>query len=244
MTFVSYKQLIKDVEEFGRRVEFVDCFVGVPRSGLLVANLLSLNLNKRLGVVDDGEIRILRGGDRDDGKTDLVMIIDDSVDTGAALENVRRSITRSVLWGALYVSEGHRFEGNIVSHRTMGPDRLFEWNMWNHGILPDTLADLDDVFTDEGGPVLNRPCKALKAIVTGRTEDRRAETQEWLKTNQIECGELFMRPSTDMTAEDFKATIYADSDAKLFIESSDFQAGKIAERTHRPVLSLETMTLW
>jgi hypoxanthine phosphoribosyltransferase len=50
MDFISYNQLVKDVRAFCGQLPKVDCVIGVPRSGMLVASLIALNLNIPLSV--------------------------------------------------------------------------------------------------------------------------------------------------------------------------------------------------
>ncbi len=78
------------------------------------------------------------------------------------------------------------------------------------------------------------------AIVTGRLERFRPQTEAWLRRHGVEYGSLVMNPGDRKHAE-FKADAYRSLGGALgFVESSRQQAAEIHERTGRPVLSVET----
>ena len=86
------------------------------------------------------------------------------------------------------------------------------------------------------------PRNEVGHFVTSRLEKYRPQTEAWLKQHGFKYGQLHM---LDMkTAEerraagahaDFKAKIYMDTWAGLFIESSSRQALEIAQKTGKPV---------
>lgn len=260
MNFVSYQKLTKDIVEYARKLPEIDVVIGIPRSGLMVASLLALHLNKKLGIVDqNGKITILKGGDRDNlNAIAKILIIDDSADTGSSLESVRRYMDykyEKVYFGCMYTSEAKpkRFDGHLIYHSIIPPERFFEWNMMNHGILSLTCSDLDGVICTDGpddpevmkkAKVLYRPARPIKYIVTGRVEKHRDITEKWLKDHNILYENLIMRPDYDINCENYKALTYEKLNMKLFIESSEFQAKEIFKRTGKPVLSIETMQLY
>lgn len=90
----------------------------------------------------------------------------------------------------------------------------------------------------------------IGAIVTGRCEKYRAETEAWLARHCIQYGALHMGPWGSKTerkgkAAQWKASVYArmGSEIRLFIESSEVQARDIHAITGKPVFSIETMVL-
>ena len=250
MNFITYKQLVEDCNAFAERLKDFDVIVGVARSGILPAMLIAQRLNKRFGVYD-GQISILNGGDRDTGRTNKIVILDDSIDTGNTYETIRRKYNYQFV--ALYTNEE---KGGIITHRVVPQPRMFEWNYMNHGMLRNSCLDIDGVINrdcrrDEEYDEFFRtvtpwyiPKVEIHSFVTGRLESSRQVTEDYLKKYGIKYKNLYMRPSKDIDCEDFKADIYKKSNCDLFIESSVFQAEKIAQLTKRPVLCTETLTVF
>ena len=168
-----------------------------------------------------------------------------------------------VVFGAVYVSpEGRDFVDTYAD--TIRFPRVFEWNLMHHpGFVPKSCFDLDGVLCRDPTPKENDdgpryreflstveplvvPSKPIGWIVTARLEKYRAETEAWLDDHGIEYGELIMLdlPSKEIRQRlgnhaEFKAEVYSDLDAVLFVESDHGQAMEIARLTDRPVYSVE-----
>ncbi len=256
MNFVSYKQLAKDVAEFAAKVpDDVYAIVGVVRSGMIPAAMLAFHMNKRLGSIDrEGNIQIFSGGDRDSKtRTGKILILDDSCDTGNTLATVKmfNHGDHDRYYACLYSSENpHHLQGKTGELdfylKILKSPRMFEWNFMSSKQLVDSCVDIDGVLTvsETDDHPLYKPSRSLGVIVTGRMEERRAETEEWLRDNDIHYGSVIMRQDPKMPVEELKADIYKDSAYTLFIESSEFQAKKIQEATNKPVLCIETMQVY
>ncbi|TVP47264.1 MAG: phosphoribosyltransferase [Gemmatimonadales bacterium] len=128
----------------------IELVVGIPRSGLLVANLLSMYLNLPMTDVD-GLLsgRVLRSGARYRGdrggvffgRSRKVLIVDDSVSYGGQMAKVRGEIAaadlpHSIQYGAVYISPEARDE-RLVDHfgEVLPRPRVFEWNLMHHESL-------------------------------------------------------------------------------------------------------------
>ena len=87
----------------------------------------------------------------------------------------------------------------------------------------------------------------VDGIVTGRTEKYRSVTLKWLQRYGILFDEIHFKPEhlagVDKTPA-YKAQIYKKSDAGLFVESSKWQAEKIAAISHKPVFSIEDCKMY
>jgi uncharacterized HAD superfamily protein len=86
--------------------------------------------------------------------------------------------------------------------------------------------------------------------VTARLEKYRALTEEWLRANGVEYGELLMMDYPDMAARraanayaSFKAEAYTRTGALLFVESSPTLAAEVARLSGKSVFCLETRTM-
>jgi uncharacterized HAD superfamily protein/hypoxanthine phosphoribosyltransferase len=257
----------------------LDLVVGVPRSGVLAASLLSLAANIPMTDLDSFAAgRIFSLGFTKRGSTirslsDVrkVLVLDDSINQGAAMRNARAKIAASQtsaepMFAAVYGLPGGHSEVDYV-FETVSQPRLFQWNVMHHILLERSCMDLDGVLCadptgaeNDDGPayqrflksarLLQRPSRRIAFIVTSRLEKYRALTQAWLARHGIQYGKLIMLdlPSKkerqrQSAHASFKADFYRASDAVLFIESEYDQANRIAQASGKPVLCTETQKM-
>lgn len=196
----------------------VDLIVGVPRSGLLVANLLALKLNLPLAdVAGLCEGRLLQSGQR--GKkyrfenVKHALVIDDSVYSGASINLVKKQIENEKLpfrldYATVYIAPGAQGYVDIFFEECPLP-RVFEWNVMHHEVINNACVDIDGVLcrdpfddeNDDGEKYLHFlrnvsplvvPTGVIKTLVTCRLEKYRKITEEWLASNGVHYGELIM----------------------------------------------------
>ena len=200
----------------------IDVIVGIPRSGLLAANMLALHLNRPLADID-GFLsgRVISCGRRlesfqDSKQLNLpskVLIVDDSVYSGAAIREARERLRElssavQIFYCAVYVTPG--LEGVVdFAFEACALPRFFEWNFMHHSHLESACVDIDGVLCldptpeqNDDGPKyleflktavpLHRPTVRIKKLVTCRLEKYREHTIQWLGSNQIEFDELVM----------------------------------------------------
>lgn len=254
----------------------VDLVVGVPRSGMLPAMMIALYLD--LPVTDlDGFLtgRTMQGGDRarfiPKSDTRRALIVDDSIFTGSQLQTVRAAVSAAnrdheVYYCCPYIRADRAADVDVHFEIIPGDKWLFEWNKFNHGIVPSLCCDLDGVFCrdpsreeDDDGPRYRhfletaeprfRPRRKIGWIVTSRLEKYRALTEEWLARNGIEYGELHMMDLprlADRTAWLsilHKARVYGETPSSLFVESNLGHARQICRVSGRIVLCTQNSEL-
>ena len=202
-----------------------DLIVGIPRSGLLVANLLALQLNKPLSDID----RLLEGTVIGSGKRleananfqdfNRVLVVDDSVYSGDQLAQTRSRIESQrfpfdIEYASIYITPQCY---NIVDHwhEVLDPPRVFEWNIMHHEHLSNMCVDIDGVLcrdpsdgeNDDGENYIEflttvepkiTPTKEIGWLVTCRLEKYRDQTENWLDTHGIEYQNLVMMDLPDM----------------------------------------------
>jgi orotate phosphoribosyltransferase len=255
----------------------LELIVGIPRSGLLVASLLALHLNLPMtDVAGLIEGRVLQPGPRySDDVTGLldeprrVLVVDDSVLLGRQLETVKTRVrtarlVHTVRYAALYPAPASEHHVDFYFEIVETP-RCFEWNLMHHPwVLSKTCMDIDGVLCrdptpaeNDDGPQYRRfltssdrrylPTAPVGWLVTARLEKYRALTEEWLRANGVEYGELIMMDYPDMAARraanayaSFKAEAYARTGALLFVESSSTLAAEVARLSGKSVFCLET----
>ncbi|WP_199268502.1 orotate phosphoribosyltransferase [Halomarina oriensis] len=202
----------------------VDLIVGIPRSGLLAANLLCLSLDRPMTDVDGlCEGRLLQTGHRYDGDVssfedlDRVLVIDDSVKSGKQMTETRERLDAmdfpfEIEYAAIYVSQkGHQF----VDHwaEVVDTPRVFEWNLMHHPMLKRSCFDLDGVLCRDATPTESDdgpryreflstvkpqivPSERIGWLVTSRPEKYRPETEQWLADHHVEYENLVMLEET------------------------------------------------
>jgi uncharacterized HAD superfamily protein len=248
--------------------------VGVPRSGMLPATILALGLVRPLADVSSAASRrAWRAGG--DGETipcgaRRILLVDDSSCTGTAMKRARCALfdarpEAEIVTCSVYSTE--KAAGRIdLSFEVCGKNRMFEWNWFRHPLLTECCVDIDGVlcrdptrterkdeklylkFLETTVPSI-LPTEKIGALVTGRRERYRGQTERWLKQHGIAFGALHMLDASDeaQTVErhaSHKAAIYKKSAARLFIESDEEQAKLIAKSTGKDVLCWTTRTLF
>lgn len=146
----------------------IDIVAGIPRSGLLVANLLALHLNVPMtdiaGLIEG---RVIQSGARFKGadprqflsKPRHVLVVDDSICSGSAMQKVKASLAAAALphrvsYAAVYMAPEARLDGHVDLYREIVPmPRVFEWNLMHGTVLTNSCMDIDGVLcldpTDE-----------------------------------------------------------------------------------------------
>jgi uncharacterized HAD superfamily protein len=201
-----------------------------------------------------------------------VIVIDDSVWSGAAIKQARAVLApfqadRSLQFGAVYVTQESAALLDFYLQEVATP-RAFEWNLFHRSDVENYCVDIDGVLcldptahdNDDGPRYRNfllsatrlaRPSKKIGHLVTSRLARYRAETEQWLAEAGVEFGELHML-DVPTAAErrrlglhgSFKAEVYKSLlQSRLFIESESSQAHVIARLSGKPVLDFGTQKI-
>ena len=253
-----------------------DLIVGVPRSGMLPANLLSLYLNRPYTDIHsfmNGHIYKAgaRGQFFDIRNFKKILVVDDSVASGAALQECKKNLEQlskefEIKYCAVYVIPGKEKSVDYF-FETVPLPRYFQWNILNHTTLEKACFDIDGVLcadptpeqNDDGekyidfilnAPPLFIPGSKIGTIVTSRLEKYRKETETWLKANNVKYNELVMLDLPDMEARQkannhggHKAKAYLAKPYVLFVESDLTQAIQINRIAKKPVLCTENFEM-
>lgn len=246
-----------------------DLIVGVPRSGMLPANLLSLYLNRPYTDIHsfmNGHIYKAgaRGQFFDIKQFKKILVVDDSVASGAALQECKENLKElssqfDIKYCAVYVIPGKEKTVDYF-FETVPLPRYFQWNILNHTTLEKACFDIDGVLcadplpeqNDDGekyidfilnAPPLFIPGSKIGTIVTSRLEKYRKETEYWLQANNVKYNDLVMLDLPDMAARQkannhggHKAKAYMAKPYVLFVESELNQAIQINKIAKKPVL--------
>lgn len=268
------KAILQSLHKFPHDIDLV---VGIPRSGMLPANLIALYLNKPYTDIDsfiDG--RIYGCGNRgqfiDKSISKTILVVDDSICTGNALSKAKDKLSHLIekndftfYFSAIYSSPEAKEKIDIFCEIVELP-RIFQWNLFHHSsFLPQSFCDIDGVLCpnppidDDGdqyinyiknAPPLYIPTIEIDTLISCRLEKYRAITEKWLKQNNVKYKRLILLnlPSKEARTKwhkhgEYKGTLYKESNAILFIESSLWEAQTIQKISQKPVFCIETFEM-
>jgi uncharacterized HAD superfamily protein/hypoxanthine phosphoribosyltransferase len=211
--------IIRNLHKLPRELDLV---VGIPRSGLLAANLLSLAANIPMTDLDSfisgktyssGVTKRRAVLDQDMAEARRVLIIDDSINGGNAMAEARAKVAHlpnsdHYLFAAVYGSYPQHAEADLIFEVVPQP-RLFQWNFMHHKFLEESCVDIDGVLcvdptheeNDDGiayqtflaeAIPLHGPTRKIGYLVTSRLEKYRSLTEAWLARHRIQYGQLVM----------------------------------------------------
>ena len=243
MNYRSIAHLNKDVRMWSEELpNDIDLIVGVPRSGMLVGNLLALHLNAALTDVEGLQTgstlqsgrRLKQTGNVED--YDSIFIVDDTVNTGGTINTVKEKINSArsldnITYGAVYVSPDGQREVDTFAEIVPNP-RVFEWNLYHHPDLENWCMDMDGVLCRDPTPDENDdgkeyqtfiknvepkiiPSEEIGAIVTCRLEKYRDETEKWLSKHGVQYQQLFMMDYASKKVRQSRGN-YAEYKANVF----------------------------
>lgn len=264
------RAIVSNLHRLDRRQ--YDVVVGIPRSGMLPAGILSTLLQLPLSDVESYARGVIygRSGRPLAEKGGRVLLVDDTCNHGGAMaravaniQGQAGTITRFAVFGPYRGIEGLV---DIYCEIVQGP-RAFEWNAWKHARLGRWAIDLDGVLCrdpekaeNDDGPRYRQfianaepvflPTRPVGHIVTCRLEKYRGETEAWLKAHGVEfVGMTMMQYATKaerMAAGGrgaWKAEVAKSLGVEFFIESDNKQAGIIAREAGIPVWCTTTQAV-
>lgn len=222
MNYRSFSDLSDTLlREVGRLPSDIDLVVGIPRSGLIAANVLSVALNVPLADLDgfiqgrvlhQGWTKVAPGSaDPRDFKS--VLLIDDSINSGRSMREAVAKLEAAGLRGqvstcAVYGIQPVSPDTDLVLEVVPQP-RMFQWNWMHHRYLEHCCVDIDGVLCVDPSSEENddserynaflrcarplfRPTRPIGHLVTSRLEKYRPLTEEWLARNRIVYKKLSM----------------------------------------------------
>lgn len=277
--FRSYAQAAVDVREWSRRLPSdISAVCGIPRSGTIIAAMLAewrgihmVELSELLAGARPWEAPHRRQIPAKTGGR--VLLVDDTCWSGRTMRELEPSlqvIETPVLKSALYAGDKGRPFIDLWGRRLPIFQHSFEWNIGQDCLVRRACFDMDGVLCEDyshpaeegewepryrehlaNARPLRLPGYEIKAIVTGRMEKWRVETQNWLRRHGVRYQHLHMHPAQNdaerrkMGSVPHKAQHYQRyKDCWIFIESCARQARRIAEATARPVFCMDQMALY
>lgn len=221
INFVSFDMLNKLlIQNLSRIPHDVDVVVGVPRSGLLLANMIACYLNKPLTDVDGVIAGKLFGAGvsnktmnfvRDFSAVKKILVVEDSVASGYSINRVKNRLALVNVEKIYLAALVDPRAVNIVDlyFAVVPHPRMFEWNFMHHDFLRYCCVDFDGVLCEDPTPeqnddgekyrdfILNAapkfiPSRPIGWIVTARLQKYSKETVSWLKKYNVQFDSLVM----------------------------------------------------
>ncbi len=201
-----------------------------------------------------------------------VLIVDDSISSGRAIKEAKALIAESKehkaqhIYMAVYALENNIHMVDIFFEICHMP-RMFEWNYIHHWALEYSCMDIDGVLCEDPTPLQNDdgkkyveflktakpkflPTKKVAYLVTTRLEKYRKETEEWLRSNNVEYDHLVMMdcPSGKERLKQanhgtYKGEVFKNTKCSIFIESNYEQAIEICKVSGKQVFCVDRSCL-
>jgi uncharacterized HAD superfamily protein/orotate phosphoribosyltransferase len=247
-----------------------DVIVGIPREGLLIATILSLQFGKPLATPDSlvrGQIWTSRNNPS--GKTiKNILLVDDSSASGESMSDAVKYLQANGNWNistaALFVID--EMKNTVDYHLKSIQNELVESALVHHKKTLKIGFDMDGVICEDCPPPIDDnedeyvkwittvrprliPTYTIDIIVSNRLEKYRHQTEAWLHNYGVKYSKLVLWDISSKAERignwtDHKIAILQKERPTLFYESDINQAEIIHKRTGIPVLCTDTMVLF
>jgi len=253
-TNAAYYRSIADMNEVILRELYriprgVDLVVGIPRSGLLAANIIALYLNtpltdleglKERRILSKGKRKIQNYGENLVDTAKKILIVDDCVSQGTEMRRARSFIedlglSNRCLFLTIFCFPEHPREADIVLEKIPRP-MCFQWSFLHTPELKYFALDIDNLIFREATPEerisdesyinflknakpLLLPTYPVGWLFSGRPEKYRALTEKWLKTHGVEYENLVMMESPEKDIRDVSGEEEAQFKADAYKQS-------------------------
>ncbi len=222
MNYRSYSDMSNTIRNHLPQItdQGFDLIVGIPRSGILPAYMIALNLNISVCSLNDliNNNLIKRDGGRYinreltyPSEATKILLVDDSYDSGNSLRRNLKILSQELrdkikILAVYYASSTEQLDFGL--EQCTHP-RIFEWNIFHHQFVSTSCFDMDGVIckdpTDEENDdgenyenfILNAqpkfiPTYVIKTIVTSRLSKYRNLTEQWLSDHGVKYENLVM----------------------------------------------------
>jgi uncharacterized HAD superfamily protein/hypoxanthine phosphoribosyltransferase len=161
----------------------VDLVVGIPRSGMLVATIIAMNMNIRFCDIQGflNNLQLITGNTRRSQKSNIlypadakrVLIVDDSVGSGHSIQRIKdqireNNLNQEIIYLAAYV-DVHTKELVDCYFEIVRFPRVFEWNVMHRELLAQCCLDIDGVLCIDPTNEQNDDASAYKKFLLNAT---------------------------------------------------------------------------
>jgi uncharacterized HAD superfamily protein/hypoxanthine phosphoribosyltransferase len=200
----------------------IDLIVGIPRSGMLVANIIALLRNIPLTdktsfidgrIWESGLTKNTFGNISSVSEAKHILVVDDCVNTGEAMKKAKAQIKDSGYNGKITYLAVYSYISGIpfidIFFEKTSYSAVYEWNYMHVWALAHTCMDIDGVlcadpslktligekaYIDHIKDAKERiiPDNKVNCLITGRKEKYRQMTENWLKAHNVDYDNLLM----------------------------------------------------
>lgn len=249
-----------------------DVIIGIPRSGLLVANILATKLGRPLSTPDLFIRNEYWQSKSMPTKESLqkALLVDDSITSGRTMQQARdlleSHLPHLAITTGVLISRKDRLNYTDLHFTIIPKPRLFEWNIMHKKSMQSVGFDMDGVLCEDipqgidadepqylqwltTARSLYIPPYEIDYIVSNRLEKYRGQTEAWLRRNNVRYGRLIMWDLENKGQRrgryaEHKIEVLKQIKPQMFFESSRSQSRAIWEATGIPTLCTTTMTLY
>ena len=239
-----------------------DVIIGVPRSGLFIANLIASKLGRPLSTPDNfirGEIWSSHDVDKPH-QIRRILLVEDSIGTGNSLIKAREKLAESnpnliIKTASFFVERKNKFLVDFY-YRELKLQTIAEWTLLtnskaNKGAL---AVDMDGVLCEDCSVEVDSdeikyltwlktakpyliPQFEITAIITSRLEKYRPQTEEWLKEHEVKYKKLCMMNLLDKKEKNLRKTIDYKIELIKTLQPSIFWESNIveAQKIHKKI---------
>ena len=263
LNYRSYIDLAACIKKHTQKLSGYDLYVGIPRSGLLAANMMALLLNKPVCTVQElvNNLNPQNGFSREVNNKrnyDKILVVDDTVNTGKSINYVKELLNNNEIdasYCAVYATEASR-EFVDMALEILERPRIFQWNYLNNSILKHSAVCFEDVicskiknprvasdvevFLNATSPnLLENP--QLKLIFTGYNRNVSNVIESWLASHNICADEIIYSDGKKMLNKLDNAFFESHKDefcnAKLVVLGSNCSAKQITSLLNVPCMA-------
>lgn len=223
MQFRTYADLSRIINENIDRIENnFDLIVGIPRSGMLPATMISLLKNVPLTDLDafccgriysPGKTKTRESWICSVEEAKKILIVEDSCMSGRSIAFAREKIAgmkskAEITYLSVYCTEESAAFVDLHFEICEQP-RMFEWNYLHHALIEKACFDIDGVLckdpsekeNDDGERYMDFcrnisarvvPSKKIGYLVTSRLEKYRSLTTKWMEEHAVRYGKMIM----------------------------------------------------
>lgn len=266
LTYKTYQDLSLTIKKNIYKLPCgIDLIVGIPRSGMIPASMISMALSKKLCSLSEflqetfNFVNVThRIGFENNIKN--VLIVDDSILSGKSITETKQLIEEkgldkkyNIIYLVIFYKNDNYSDFIDFAFEKVNSPRLFQWNYMNHCFLQDSCFDIDGVLcqdptedeNDDGDKYrrflitakpLFIPQYKIPYIVTSRLEKYRNETTKWLEDNDVKYDHLIML--SGYTADERKRlNLHAKFKAEQYRQLIDIQLFMESDRKQAEEIS-------
>ena len=269
LNFVTVDELVIWTTEWLKSFQDnYDVIIGVPRSGLFVANIIALKLGKPLTTPDLFIKNICWKSKLIPEKEEYtnILLVDDSITSGKSMEESLKLLNHSrkniTITKAALMATNESKSFVDLCYKVMPNPRLFEWNLL-HASKGNLASDMDGVICENCPPGVDIneemyvewiknakpyliPTFEIDLIVSNRLEIYRHDTEKWLARHGVRYKELVLwniqsKNERNGRHAQRKIEVILKYKPDIVWESSFREAKQIYETTKIPTLCVDEM---